>query len=291
MKAAEGPDIQRTVNPSGVSRRTEAVRAATGRRLRPFFTLLIATSLSLLLSPLVSSPLHAQRPLPDLDEVIDHLDRLYRADASHARMTMTVVRDRGTRELTLESWSKGEDRALVVIRAPAREAGTATLRTEEGLWSYGARADRLIRIPTGLLSESWMGSHLTNDDLMRETSYDEDYESSLSWATLDGERFLRVTLTPRPEAPVVYTRLEFYLTADEWLPVLWEFYDEARLMRTMRFDEVRPVSGRRLPTRMIVQPADAPNERTEVRYDELRLDAPVDDDLFTRRGLRRAVSG
>lgn len=291
MKAMEAPETSGQVSPTGASRWTEAVRATTGRRFRPFFALLIAASSSLLLSPLVSSPLHARQPLPELDEVIDHLDRLYRADASHARMTMTVVRDRGTRELTLESWSKGEDRALVVIRSPAREAGTATLRTEEGLWSYGARADRLIRIPTGLLSESWMGSHLTNDDLMRETSYDEDYESSLSWATLDGERHLRVTLTPRPEAPVVYTRLEFYLTADAWIPVLWEFYDEDRLMRTMRFEDVRPVSGRRLPTRMIVEPADAPTERTEVRYDELRLDAPVDDDLFTRRGLRRAVAG
>lgn len=246
---------------------------------------------ALLLLSAAASPLRAQDPLPNLDDVIDHLDRLYRADASHARMTMTVVRERGTRELTLESWSKGDDRALVVIRAPAREAGTATLRTAEGLWSYGARADRLIRIPTGLLSESWMGSHLTNDDLMRETSYDEDYESLLSWAELDGVRHLRVTLTPRPEAPVVYTRLEFFLTAGDWLPVLWEFYDEDRLVRTIRFDEVRAIAGRRLPTRMIVFPTDAPGERTEMRYDELRLDIPVDDDLFTRRGLRRAVSG
>lgn len=238
-----------------------------------------------------AGPARAQEPaLPELDEVIEHVDALYRSESSHAVMTMTVVRERGTRELTLESWTKGEERALVVIREPAREAGTATLRTEEGLWSYGARADRLIRIPTGLLSESWMGSHLTNDDLMRETSYDDDYESELSWTTRDGERYLRVLLTPRPDAPVVYTRLVFLLTADEWVPVVWEFYDEDRLVRTMRYEDVRTISGRRLPTRFVVEPADSPDERTVIRYDELRLDVPVDDDVFTRRGLRRAVS-
>ena len=139
--------------------------------------------------------------LPSIDDVVDHLDDLYRSNSSHAVMTMTVVRERGTRELTLESWSQGEDDALVVIRAPAREAGTATLMTDEGLWNYAPRADRLIRIPTGLLSESWMGSHFTNDDLMRETSYDDDYESALSWAERDGERHLLVTMTPRPGAP------------------------------------------------------------------------------------------
>jgi outer membrane lipoprotein-sorting protein len=236
------------------------------------------------------TPLRAQA-LPTLDEVLAHLDDLYRAGSSHAVMTMTVVRARGTRELTLESWSKGKDRALVVIRAPAREAGTATLRTDEGLWSYGARADRLIRIPAGLLSESWMGSHLTNDDLMRETSYEQDYDAALSWSTRDGTRYLQVTLTPKPDAPVVYTRLVFLLTASDWTPVRWEYYDRDRLVRTMTFEDVRAVAGRQLPMRLVIQPADAAAERTIIEYRRLELDVAVDDELFTRRGLRRVAGG
>jgi outer membrane lipoprotein-sorting protein len=235
-----------------------------------------------------ATPAPAQ-DLPALDRVTEHLDELYRSQSSHARMSMTVVRPRQTRELLLESWSKGEDRALVVIRAPAREAGTATLRTDEGLWSYGARADRLIRLPSGLLSESWMGSHLTNDDLMRESSYDDDYASSLAWAVRDGTRYLEVTLTPKPDAPVVYTRLVFLLTRDDWTPVLWEYYDGDAVVRTITYSDVRPVSGRPLPLRMVIQPADAPAERTVIEYRQLELDVPVDDALFTRRGLRRVA--
>jgi outer membrane lipoprotein-sorting protein len=231
----------------------------------------------------------AAQAVPSLEDVVEHLDALYRSSSSHAVMTMTVVRDRGTRELTLESWSRGEEDALIVIRSPAREAGTATLRTEEGLWNYAPRADRLIRIPAGLLSESWMGSHFTNDDLMRETSYDDDYESELAWTTRDGARYLQVTMTPKPEAPVVYTKLVFLLTPEEWTPVLWEYWDEGEVVRTMRFEDVRSVGGRELPMRLIIQPADDPDERTEIHYDRLELDAPVDDDLFTRRGLRRVA--
>ncbi len=233
----------------------------------------------------------AAQDLPDVDSVLDHLDDLYRAQSSHAVMTMTVVRERGTRELTLESWSRGLDDALVVIRAPAREAGTATLMTDDGLWNYAPRADRLIRIPSGLLSESWMGSHFTNDDLLRETSYREDYEAAPSWVEENGQRLLRLTLTPRPEAPVVYTKLEFFLTADDWVPLRADYYDGDDIVRTMRYDDVQAVSGRRLPMHLVLVPSDAPDERTEITYTEMELDLHVDPELFTRRGLRRVARG
>lgn len=236
------------------------------------------------------APASAQT-VPELDDVLDHLDDLYRSQSSHAVMRMVVERERGTRELRLESWSRGEDDALIVIREPAREAGTATLRTDEGLWNYAPRADRLIRIPTGLLSESWMGSHFTNDDLMRETSYDDDYDASLSWTERDGRRWLEVTMTPKPDAPVVYTRLVFLLTPEDWIPERWEYWDEGELVRVMTFEDVRTVSGRPLPMRLVIRPTDAPEERTVVEYQVLELDIPVDESLFTRRGLRRVTSG
>jgi outer membrane lipoprotein-sorting protein len=253
---------------------------------------MMRTMIALVLGVLWTLPAGAaaqQQRLPALDEVITHLDRLYRHDSSNALMTMTVVRERGTRELTLESWSQGKDDALIVIRAPAREAGTATLRTKDGLWNYAPRADRLIRIPTGLLADAWMGSHFTNDDLIRDTSYDDDYVSELAWTTRDGTRHLQVTMTPKPDAPVVYTRVVFLLTTNDWTPVLTEYFDGARLMRTMRFEDVRTISGRRIPMRMVLQPAGRAGERTVVQYDRLRFDIPVDADLFTHRGLRRVA--
>jgi outer membrane lipoprotein-sorting protein len=222
---------------------------------------------------------------------MDHLDDLYRSSSSHAVMRMEVVRERGTRELTLESWSRGEEEALVVIREPAREAGTATLRNEEGLWNYAPRADRLIRIPTGLLSDDWMGSHFTNDDLVRETSFDEDYATRLEWAVEDGDTLVRAVLTPRPDAPVVYTRIDYLVSRDDWIPIRAEYFDEGERVRTMVFGDVETVAGREIPLRMTLQPADEPDERTTVVYEELELDVGVDPSLFTRRGLRRVARG
>lgn len=227
--------------------------------------------------------------LPTVQDVVNYIDDLWRSESSHAQITMTVVRKRGTRTLTIESWSLGDDDALMVIRQPAREAGTATLRTADGLWNYAPRADRLIRIPSGLLSESWMGSHFTNDDLLRETSYLDDHDATLAWVTRDGERLLEVTMTPHADAPVVYTRLVFLITPGTLTPRRADYYDGDELIRSMIFDRVQTVSGRRIPMRLVLQPADEPAEHTEVVYDELQLDVSVDRDLFSRRGLRRVA--
>ena len=251
----------------------------------------LVAGIGLILGGVLPSPVTAQVIVPDVNQVIDYIDDLYRAQSSYSRMRMTVVRERGTRELDMESWSKGNDDALIVIRSPAREAGKATLRTDDGLWSYGPRADRLIRIPTGLLSGSWMGSHFTNDDLMRETSYLDDYDATLSQEARDGTTYLKATLTPKPEAPVVYSELVYLILPDGWIPVRAEYFDEGELIRAMAFDNIQTVAGKQIPMRMTILPVDKPDEKTVVEYLELELDIPVDEDLFTRQGLRRAARG
>lgn len=226
--------------------------------------------------------------VPEASEIMDKLDDLYRSDSSHAVMTMTVKKPRGTRTLKMESWSKGEEKMLVVIREPAREAGTATLRTEEGLWNYLPRADRLMRIPSGLLSESWMGSHFSNDDLMRETSYEDDYEGKVEAGEHDGEKVYRLTLTPKPDAPVVYSKLVFLVTRQNWVPLEAQYYDEGEVVRKMVFSKVEEIGGRKLPTVLTLYPEEADGEEmTRMTYEKLEYDVEVSDKTFSRRGLRR----
>lgn len=258
-------------------------------------TTMVAVAVAVIASAeaVAQTPADAAAPskaLPEVGEVVEKLDDLYRSKSSHGRMRMTVVKARGSRTLELEQWSRGEDQFLVVIREPAREAGTATLKTEEGLWNYAPRADRLIRIPSGLLSDNWMGSHLTNEDLVRDASYDKDYDTSIAWAPgAVGER-LSLVLVPKPDVPVVYEKLVFTVRADDWLPIRADYYDDGVVVREMRFSGVREMGGRRIPTIMELHPLKGRNagEKTRVEYVEMTFDAEVDQTIFTRRGLRRA---
>lgn len=228
-------------------------------------------------------------PLPSVSRVVDRLNDLFRASSSEARLSMEIVTSRYRRTLALQSFTRGKREALVVVRGPAREAGTATLRSDDGLWSYAPRADRLVRIPSTLFSDSWMGSHFTNDDLMRDTDLVRDYDASLAWTEEGGRRLLRATLRPRPDAPVVWSRVVYVLEPQDYLPLRADYLDGDRIARTLTFTNPRLVDGRRVPHTLRMVPAAAPDEFTLLEYQALRFGVEVDPGLFTQRALRRGV--
>jgi len=245
-------------------------------------------------TPPSDTPEHAEVPaepgIPDADTLMRHIDELYRADSSRARMTMEIVTSDFSRTLEMEAWSVGANESLVVVRSPAREAGTATLRNADGLWNYAPRADRLMRIPSGMMSDGWMGSHLTNDDMVRDTQYEEDYTTTVERVTRDGRPLLRAMSIPGERTAVAWTRVDFYVDEDGWVPVLSEFFDNDEIVRRIEFSEVTMIDGRSIPLTMTVVPGSAPDEYTRMRYTSLELDVSVDRDLFTQRGLRRAAT-
>ena len=224
-------------------------------------------------------------------EILRQVDDMWRGSSSHSLLTLRVKTAHYTRNMRLEGWSKGNEKTLVRILAPLKEKGTATLKSGNSIYSYLPKTDRTIRLTSGMMMGSWMGSHFTNDDLMRETSYLDDYDAVIGTEERDGVTYLKATLTPKPDAPVVYSELIFLITPGDWVPVRSEYYDDGDLIRAWIFDEIRTVAGRSIPMRMTILPVDAPEERTVVEYLELELDVPVDENLFTRQGLRRAAKG
>ena len=139
-----------------------------------------------------------------------------------------------------------------------------------------------------------MGSHFTNDDLMQENQYAEQYDTRIERQTLDGTAMLRLEMTPKPEAPVAYTRVDFFLTADRWLPVRAVYFEDADVVRTEHFRDVKTIGKRPIPMTIEVVPADKPGESTAgegtvVTYETLRFDVDVPERIFTPRGLRKAA--
>ena len=239
--------------------------------------------------PLLASPLAralAQAAPPTLDAISSHLDGLYRSTGTIARIELTVVTPRQSRTLRLQSWSRGEDRALIVIEAPAREAGTATLRRDNSLWNYLPRISRTMRVPPSMMLSSWMGSDLTNDDLTQSSSYRRDFDGAVTGPSDDGQGWL-VRYDARAGTVGLWRRIEFVVGAD-LLPRMARHYDRSmRLARIMRFEDVRELDGRRVPTRFVLEPQDRQGHRTEMRYLSIDFDADVPESTFSLTELER----
>jgi len=221
-------------------------------------------------------------------EIVDRVDRLMRGESSEARVTMDIVTEHWSRTLDLEIWSLGTNHSLVRLLGPPKEAGTATLMVDQEIWNYLPRVDRTIKIPPSLMMGSWMGSHFTNDDLVKESRLVEDYDIEIAFdGDRDGQEVWELVLTPKPEAPVVWGRISWLVQQADLMPIWTRYYDEdGELARTMRFEEYVDFGGRRVPALMIVVPADKPEETTTVRYEELRFDVGLEPDFFSLRNLR-----
>jgi outer membrane lipoprotein-sorting protein len=233
--------------------------------------------------PSVAAPL--QKP-PDSEAVLSHLDDLYRSKSSVSRIEIQVAGRRTTRTLRMKAWTRGEEEVLVVIEEPPREAGTATLRVGDNLWNYLPRIARTIRVPPAMMLGSWMGTDFTNDDLVKESSLRKDFVSRVERRS-DVPQGWWLTLDVKPDVVGRWAKIEI-LISDDWLPVEERHYDrKGRLARTMRFDEVRTLGGRRIPARLVLTPEDVEGQSTELRYLEIEFDVPIADDTFSLSRLEQ----
>ena len=224
---------------------------------------------------------------PDVEALLQHLDDLYRSRSSVARIEIEVTTARSTRTMRLRAWTRGEEEVLVVIEAPPREEGTATLRVGNNLWNYLPRIARTIRVPPAAMLGSWMGTDFTNDDLVKESSLRKDFAARIDRRSTAPSGWW-LALDVKPGVVGRWARIEV-LVSDDRLPVEERHYDrKGRLARTMYFRDVKVLGGRRLPTHIALVPADTAGQRTEMRYLDLQFDLPVSDDTFSLSRLERA---
>ena len=221
----------------------------------------------------------------DAQALIRQVETQDQGENSHSTMHMKVVTDAYSREMSMEGWSEGRDKFLARILSPKKDEGIATLKIGDEMWNFLPKIDRLIKIPSSLMGDRWMGSHLTNDDLVKENKIDELY-------TFETEKvedsIATIICTPKPDAAIVWGKVLYRIDLTKKIPTAVDYYDEdGDLVRTMTFDQVENISGRWVPMRMVIQPIDKPDEKTELLYESLTFDATLKDNLFSVQSLRR----
>jgi len=232
----------------------------------------------------------AEGPPPDAtpSEIVDYVDRMMRGESSSGEIVMEVLTENWNRSMRMTVSSLGTRYALVRILEPRKDAGTATLKSGNEIWNYLPKVDRTIKIPASLMSASWMGSHFTNDDLVKESRLAEDYDVSIGFeGSREGVPVWEFVLTPRPEAPVVWGSIRYQVRKEDFMPTWARYYDEdGSLKRTLTFSDYRTLGGRLLPCTMRMVPEDDPGEYTEIRYQSLRFNVDLSPDFFSLRQLR-----
>ncbi len=234
-----------------------------------------------------ASPAQASSDDALIEELLRATDDAARGDSSVAVVSMEVKTSRYERTMKMKSWSKGTERSLIRILEPAKDAGIATLKVDDNLWNYLPKVDRTMKVPSGMMGGSWMGSHFTNDDLVREARLSEDFTFEVTSRPEGGAGNYVITCVPKPDAPVVWGKVVVEVRADK-VPVKIDYYDERdELVRTMTYDDVREVNGVLTPLSFTLTPHDKPGEYTKMSMAELDLDVELADSMFSMQSLKK----
>lgn len=251
---------------------------------------LVATACALALSPRnARAQPPADAPAPDdpafAAYVLNRVDDVHRRQSSHAIITMHVKTKRWEREMSMEAWSLGETYSLFRILEPKKERGTATLKADKDLYTYLSKTGRTIKISGASMGGSWMGSHFTNDDLVKSSRLADDFNYAIRpGPTIGTEPTWALVLVPKPKAVVVWGRVDVLVRKSDLLPAGQLFYDEdLRPVRKMEFFGYRTVGNYTVPMRMRMSPLDEDKhgEFTEMIYSDIEFDLALQPSFFS----------
>ncbi|WP_370592168.1 outer membrane lipoprotein-sorting protein [Reinekea sp. G2M2-21] len=240
------------------------------------------TLITLLAGLLASTVMAASDP--KAIELLERVDNLYQQENSHAVMTMEIVTPDFERSMSMESWSIGLDYSLVRVLEPKKERGVSTLKRENDMWNYLPKIRKVIKVPPSMMMGSWMGSDFTNDDLMREGSWVDEFDVTLS----EDDTLYTLDLVAKPDTVTVWGAMQIIIDKTNLMPLKQVYFDEdGSAMREMIFSDIKTFGEVTLPTVMELRPLNKPENRTRVIYESMDFDVDIDEDFFSLQNLKK----
>jgi outer membrane lipoprotein-sorting protein len=224
----------------------------------------------------------------DAKSIVKKADEQMRGKTSHVLMTIQTIRSGWKRSMEIEAWMKGSDLSLIRITAPAKDKGIVFLKKKKEVWSWYPTLERSIKLPPSMMSQSWMGTDFTNDDLVKESSVLNDYRHSIIGDTiLSGRDCHIIEMTPLPESSVVWGKVIVCIDKKDFIELHSRFYDEeGMLMNIMNGFDIGVMSGRMIPTTFEMIPVEKKNQKTEMHYKKVEFDIPIPDSFFSIETMR-----
>jgi len=244
-----------------------------------------ARTVILIASTSLTVPLHANEARDLVRSAWDQMRGL----TSYAEVSMTIHRPTWERSMSMRAWTKGQKNSLVRITAPRKDAGNATLMLDRNMWSFSPKVNRVIKVPSSMMNQSWMGSDFSNKDVSRADDIVDQYEHRLLEKTeQDGVTVYRIESIPKEDAAVVWGKETLTIRSD-FVVLVNEYYDQdGELVKTMRALEIAEMGGRPIATRQRMHRVDLDDEWTEINITSMQFDVELKSHLFTLSNLQNA---
>ncbi len=223
------------------------------------------------------------------NEIIQKATDKLNGKSSIGTMKMTVVRPTWSREVTMKSWSMGDEYYLILITEPVKDKGQTFLKRQTDMWNWMPSISKMIKIPPSMMSQSWMGSDFTNDDLVKMNSYVNQYTHEIVGEdVIEGLNCYKLELIPKPDAPVVWGKVLAWISKEEFYQLKLEFYDEDNiLVNRQESSDIKQFSDRKLPAKMVMTPLSDPGNQTIIEVLENDFNADIKESFFSQQNMKK----
>lgn len=225
----------------------------------------------------------------DAQEIVKKANDLLRGQSNESVMTIKIIRPKWERTLKFKGWSKGNEYSLIYVLEPAKEKGQVFLKRDKEIWNWVPSIERMIKIPPSMMMQSWMGSDLTNDDLVKESSIVEDYNHKvIGEEKLNGYDCYKIELTPKEDAAVVWGKIITWISKEHYYTLKNEYYDEdGYLVNVETLSKIKKMGDRTLPTYYEIVPVDKKGHKTTMEFNEVKFNIPIKDSFFSIQNMKR----
>jgi len=209
--------------------------------------------------------------------------------SSYSLMSMTIIRPEWQRTIEFKNWTLGRDYALTLITAPAKEAGQSFLKRGSEMWSWNPSISRLIKLPPSMMSQGWMGSDYTNDDILRESSVVIDYiHEIVGEENIDGRICYKIKMTAREDASIIWGKQIRWIDKKDFLVLKAELFDEdGYLVRTETGSDIKIMDGRTITSKIELIPEEEPENKTLLEIREIKFNIPVEENYFSQQNMKQ----
>ena len=223
----------------------------------------------------------------DAREIVKASIDNWRGLSSYGEMTMTIHRPSWERSMSMRGWTSGSKNSLIRVTAPKKDAGNGTLMVDNNMWSYAPKVNRVIKVPSSMMSQSWMGSDFSNKDVSRADDIVDQYDHALlDTEEIDGHTVWTIESVPHEEAAVVWGKEVLRIRDDDVL-LKQEFWDQdGVLVKTLTSLEIGEMGGRTIALRQRMAKTESDDEWTEFSIQSMEFDIEISDNVFTRSNLQ-----
>jgi outer membrane lipoprotein-sorting protein len=222
-------------------------------------------------------------------EIVRRTDeKLNGEKSSYTVMSMTIVRPSWKRTIEFKNWSLGRDYAMTLVTAPAKDVGQTFLKRDVEMWSWNPSINRLIKLPPSMMSQGWMGSDYTNDDILKESSVVKDYTHEIVGEEMIDDRLCyKIRMVAKADAAVVWGHQIRWIDKKDMLFLKAELYDEdGSLVRTEKGSDIREMDGRIIPCRIELLPAEEKGNKTIIEIREIKFNITVEEKFFSQQNMK-----